>query len=825
MKQTFKYILVAVAAISAFACTKEAGIETPAGTIVFSATLEQPAKADLNGRQVVWAVGDQIAVSNGTDWATSAALTEADITEGGLHAAFSVEIAEGASYTAVYPAAAKSSAALPGDAPAGAVMISLPAEQIIPDGKVAAPEALVQIATSDTKDKLSFKNVTSLVKIEIPEEGINGLFVDALGAESAVLNLAGAAMVTPEPTFAKGKTGRVTLRGTFVAGQSYYAVVLPQQEVKALRIGLSKPGAKAIRTGTVDAGFSLPVNGGKIVSDMGTIKWFDGTINTKADLDLWALTYNLYSADETVKLGADIDYQSGVWTPVNGREASGFGGAIDGQNHSIYNIVINADAEEYSGFFNVLSGTELRTRVSNIKFGFDPSTGKADGTSSMQASTNASDGPKFGVLAGMASNCEIANVDNYIPVTVGGDVKACQIGGLAGRLGENGQLVKCNNYADMTMDTTSPSGYAGGFVGTIAGSNAVVSGCVNSGSIRRTKEASGADNTFIGGIVGRTGKENHGIEIKDCTNSGVVATTVDVNAKQMYLGGIIGMDNTSDNGELNVTISSCTNASTAVVKTASFTSTNVCGIGGIIGCAKYPSLTENCTNLGAVVKLGDNSGSGKKTHYGGIAGYLGAATSTIKNCINGAADDSTAGSVTDVEQTTGSWNIRMGGILGLQDDGTLEGCKNYGTVWSKNTADGIYEYLGGVTGNHTAGAMVKCENYGEVKVEGTTAKYMAGGIIGLQSGGKDTSTGDGCKVSAAVSCGNAGCAGIVVGGYTSTKTTVIGAEADKIVVKASTVNGAAVNADNYQSYLAGPDSGITVSGTASGKNTIWAVFE
>ena len=88
-----------------------------------------------------------------------------------------------------------------------------------------------------------------------------------------------------------------------------------------------------------------------------------------------------------------------------------------------------------------------------------------------------------------------------------------------------------------------------------------------------------------------------------------------------------------------------------------------------------------------------------------------------------------------------------------------------------------------------------------------------------------TSQGDGCKVSATVSCGNAGCAGIVVGGYTSTKTTVIGAEADKIVVKASTVNGAAVNADNFQSYLAGPDAGITSSGTASGNNTIWAVFE
>ena len=103
MKKTFKYILMAAAAIAVYACTVETGIEVPTGTLVFTATLEQPTKATISGNQVVWQPGDQIAVFNGTEWANSNYLTEGDITEGGACATFSVTLGAAESYVAVYP--------------------------------------------------------------------------------------------------------------------------------------------------------------------------------------------------------------------------------------------------------------------------------------------------------------------------------------------------------------------------------------------------------------------------------------------------------------------------------------------------------------------------------------------------------------------------------------------------------------------------------------------------------------------------------------------------------------------------------------------------
>ena len=113
MKQLVKTILVAAAALAAFACTKEVRTETPAttpGTIRFTATLDQPTKATLDAYKVCWEEGDVIAVYNGSTWANSTAITEADIENDGRTASFTVTIGEASSYTLVYPASAVSSA-------------------------------------------------------------------------------------------------------------------------------------------------------------------------------------------------------------------------------------------------------------------------------------------------------------------------------------------------------------------------------------------------------------------------------------------------------------------------------------------------------------------------------------------------------------------------------------------------------------------------------------------------------------------------------------------------------------------------------------------
>ena len=120
MKKLVKTILVAAAVLAAFACSKEVRTETPAatpGTIRFTATLDQPVKATLDAYKVCWEEGDVIAVYNGSVWANSTAISDADIEDGGRTASFTVSIGEADSYTLVYPASAVSSAALPDGAP------------------------------------------------------------------------------------------------------------------------------------------------------------------------------------------------------------------------------------------------------------------------------------------------------------------------------------------------------------------------------------------------------------------------------------------------------------------------------------------------------------------------------------------------------------------------------------------------------------------------------------------------------------------------------------------------------------------------------------
>ena len=835
MKKIAKYLLIAVTAVTAFACSKEVKVElTPsANVLVFSATLDTPTKATLDDYKTIWEVGDQIAVNNGTTWAVSSELAASDITDGGRSATFSVALDAGAVYYAVYPATSANIEASPAEW--DAVSVTIPGVQNIPSGGCIAKDALVQVAKSEVEGKLSFKNVTSLVEFKIPEDGITAVYVDPYGAKGEALKVSGNIIVnTVNGSSTYGADSEIVkLTGSFTAGQTVFATVAPQEIVKTLRFVFGKDGAKAARTATATGDpFSLPLNGGKKIESFGTLNWLSNTITTKDQLLTWNTLSRYYDdPDETVTLGADIDMKGEVWNPVNGNANTAwhFWGDFDGADHSIYNITFNLDAE-YVGFFSTLASNVLRERVKNLTLG------REEDSSQLNLSGSATVG---GALVGRLKNTKLSNITNYVKVSATKDgYSSCYLGGVVGRIMEDcdAALDKVKNFAQVSVDCNAQVAYAGGVVGLVS-SPAVITSCENSGAVLFTKAVSGDKTTHcIGGVIGRLGNNAHGFVIDDCKNYGRVAPTVNLKCTQMYIGGILGMDGDYTGIEdaptppaspyTVATISNCRNEGS--IESYNLTNDYQVGTGGIMGYMSGPSIVKDCVNVGAVTKMGNHA---TQAHLGGILGWLSNADGLVEGCVNGVQGDTSKGAVTDKKQTSNK-NIRVGGIIGFGQRGKVSNCRNYAPVSYTDSGASKKEYVGGIVGNGTIINVYKCSNYGDVTSGGgASGDSAAGGIVGLQNGSSNASvqSGEDCVACCSVSCAVAGNAGAIVGrlGNSGGTVAVYGSEEHPVVIANGTkVNGNEVTADNFISYMAGSSYGITSVGVQfNNLNTIWAVFQ
>ena len=832
MKKILKYSAAAFVAIVALACNRQVEVETPqtaADALTFRAVLEQPVtKADLDNYAVVWQAGDQIAVFNGTSWATSSPLEASAIQNGGRYAEFSVSIDPGDNYWAVYPASAAPTAAITGDV----IPVVLPAVQVIASGNSVAKDALVQVCKTADKDNMVFKNVTSLIEFKVPESGIDYVCFEALDDDAAAMNIVGAASVDAGAPAAvvTGDASRVTVKGSFSSGENYFAVVYPQSAVNKFRFVFSKTSSedgtsKAFRTGSTGSALEFPLNSGCKFSDFGTLSWV-GPLSTKADLDKWAKYAAWWTADEVIKLGADIDYESGSWKPVNGDDATGFAGVLDGQDHSIFGLKFDYSSGPYCGFFSSLSSSSKRLRVKDLKLGFDASsdTGYNDENCFLKVTTN--NISIFGPLSGICNNCVINNTHNYVRTIL--DYVASSgtyyFGGLVGRTQGQCEFTDCSNHNIIacTSNGIDASTYIGGLIGE-AGGTTTITGCYNKGDIKRTQAATttGSGIVLMGGIAGRVANDSKGHVWTSCVNYGNLSFSRNIKSEMYFLGGITGCDGASTDESTNIIISNCSNEGTINCKNQANATDS--GAGGIIGKMSNNSQVSYCTNLGKLTKENHNKVEGR---LGGIVGYLTNTKAIVDHCTNGDQLNSSKGEIVDADQTTGT-NQRLGGIVGHANTGTISYCINYGPLNSSENAPKMY--VGGIAGNATLTKIIACENYGTINVTGTSNTNSAGGIIGLQNGSKtDNHTGENCIVKASINCSYAGNAGLVVGRYSSSVNTTWGTETDPIIIKpGSSINGTTIDASNYQTYIAGTDYGITASGVVStnGLNTIWAVFQ
>lgn len=211
------------------------------------------------------------------------------------------------------------------------------------------------------------------------------------------------------------------------------------------------------------------------------------------------------------------------------------------------------------------------------------------------------------------------------------------------------------------------------------------------GNVTRANAATAKAVSYVGGIVGMI--TSAGGTVTGCTNYATVT-----GPDYCSVGGIVG-HNTGV-----ATIENCANY--GEIKGGNLYSSNI-GIGGIIGrIAKGGTQVTNCHNYGKV--SGTNAtGSTTSNGIGGVAGFVGGA-STLTNVSNEGAI---------------SGPRAVGGIIGgTSATITVNDADNSGVVTATDS------YIGGIVGyvNGTGNALTDCTNTGNI----TGAKCI-GGIIGL----------------------------------------------------------------------------------------------
>ena len=298
------------------------------------------------------------------------------------------------------------------------------------------------------------------------------------------------------------------------------------------------------------------------------------------------------------KLTADIDLNNLAWTPIGTNATLYFGGIFDGDNHSIFNLLVNRPTTDYNGLFGYVVGTaSVNAIIKNINIASGSVTGQ---------SYNAS-------IAGRANYAQLINCKNAINITGSVSSGGPTAGGIVGTLGNVSIIEYCSNSG--AVKGTGAGLYVGGIVGNSGVSNAAtdysyIRYCYNTGSVSAVSNAGGIAGTNSGNLT-----------IKECFNTGLISVSNSAS------GGIVGY------GYGLLSILNCYNTG-AVKQTGSSTNSFNGGILGYPGgnaAGKYFKTINNCYNLGTVTYTG--TGGNKEAIAGSLSGGSSAGGSgTVVNC-------------------------------------------------------------------------------------------------------------------------------------------------------------------------------------------------
>ncbi|MBQ6198972.1 MAG: DUF4185 domain-containing protein [Bacteroidales bacterium] len=260
--KTFRFFLIALAAVTLYACQDPEDPENNTPATAEDMSFEATLTAIAGGPEAVFAKGDGITVF---DTKAGNAFTA----EGaGATATFKGKAIKSEAYAAVYPAL-QNTARYSGKAGA-----SIPSNQTAVQN--AAPAGGIAVAYT-TDNKLPFKFVTALLKVNVPaDQKILAVEVNAIGGEI----LAGDAKISLDANAAVEVTGssKVVLSANSALGGVYYAVVAPATLASGYEITVTDVLS---RRATITVEGQAKIEAGKTfeLAALNNIQWSDDVEN------------------------------------------------------------------------------------------------------------------------------------------------------------------------------------------------------------------------------------------------------------------------------------------------------------------------------------------------------------------------------------------------------------------------------------------------------------------------------------------------------------------------------------------------------------------
>lgn len=657
----------------------------------------------------------------------------------------------------------------------GHLRFVLPAEQTVSGS--ADPTALAAVAFSSTLD-MSFKNVSSLLKVTVEEEGIQKIVVRATDGTA----LAGTVQVNPVTGAVIGISGgsdSITLlpAGEAFATGDYYISAIPSRDDLDLTVTALR--SSDVRKGLVETSKTLVRANAIETASSSSLDWAY-RIADNADLRAWAADKDHWNAaGEDVYIVSDINMNDEPWTTLT----DSYPGRILGNGHCISHINIQSNTSANVGFFGKGYTKELR----DLTFGSEDGL-TYDGTSCIingLVSTSTSAKWNYTGLVTVAA-ADIVNVTNFVPMTVlASSNRSSRVAGIAGWTTDLVHITGCRNYGTITVEDhaktdgsdynyLSAAGILGGLntetgeayvndchnhglitsashcqnaMGGIVGMSyhtvvkLAVTNCTNSGRVELIYTATQNENFCIGGIVGKpTGTAGKEVEIANCTNTGAIYSEA---VHQHYVGGIAGYGD-------GVSITSCRNEGSVAIDHSKAASARFQHVGGILGATmpKYGAnnLTGNINTGRVSMKVassGHNATPKSTTTFYGVnaGGILGCANNVSSLSGNRNEGDVVAENDYKATKTAYPALVHVGGIVGY-DFGALEGFSSNtftGTITAKTTnSESVASevYAGGIIGRQRAATMLSGAGDGSVTTQAAAAGAVryAGSIAGYNDG-------------------------------------------------------------------------------------------
>lgn len=306
----------------------------------------------------------------------------------------------------------------------------------------------------------------------------------------------------------------------------------------------------------------------------------------------------------------------------------------------------------------------------------------------------------------IGSDAEVSNLTLSGNVTY--DLTNCSadenVGPFAKRT--KGTLIGCTSNVNVTLTSTqsiSVKFRAGGFAGYMNGGS--MTDCAYTGTFKWGTESSCTQESRIGGVVGFVEGESSA-ELDGCYMSGTMQ--LDGVTGTAYWGGLFGQAKAK-------MVKNCFTDDGATITVASTKSVR---LGGIAGFASGVGSFDGCVNNASLIL-----NSSRPDSYSDVGGVVGRNQVAIQNCDNAGSVTITAGAVTQ----------RVGGVVGYNNEGSVNSCDNTAEIRLNDSTEGKTRHVGGCVGYTTKS--VTGNNSGNITWNSATTGWMKDGVGANNFGG------------------------------------------------------------------------------------------